>query len=182
MKIYTRKGDDGTTALGSGRRVSKDALRIEAYGTVDELNAALGVVAAGEPSGVAPELLARVQNALFDLGASLAVPPGERGRRELPRISEEAIAGLETECDALEAELPPLATFILPGGTPGAAALHVARTVCRRAERRVVSLARDEEVGSGVLRYLNRLSDLLFLMARAENRAAGRDDVPWESS
>jgi cob(I)alamin adenosyltransferase len=180
MKIYTKTGDDGTTGLYGGGRVRKDALRIEAFGAVDELNACLGVARA---EGLAPEidqLLARIQNDLFDLGAELAtVQPAKHG---LPVVGERQIKSLESAIDRFDATLPPLANFILPAGTRAAAALHLARTVCRRAERRVISLVAtsDEAVSDKIVVYLNRLSDLLFVLARAANADAGHGDVEWE--
>lgn len=177
MKIYTKTGDDGDTGLFGGPRVRKDAPRIEAYGTVDELNAVLGLARAeGLPADV-DGLLARIQNELFDLGAELATPEPER-LGDL-RLGPADIAGLEAAIDRHEADLAPLKTFILPGGTRAAASLHLARTVCRRAERRVVSLAADEPVSRHLVVYLNRLSDLLFVLARTANRAAGGADIPW---
>lgn len=180
-KIYTRTGDDGTTALGGGQRVGKDSLRIEAYGSVDELNSTIGVAVAG---GLAERLigpLARVQNDLFHLGSDLCILEADKERIAVPGIEARHVAAIERWIDELNADLEPLANFILPGGVPGAAALHVARTACRRAERRLVALARVEPVGEETVRYLNRLSDLLFVMARVENHASGTDDVLWDS-
>ena len=180
-KIYTKTGDAGTTALGGGQRVAKDAPRIEAFGTVDELNSAIGVALAG---GLEPTLaaeLARVQNELFHLGSDLCVLEEDKAKRPVPRIEERHVRALEEAIDRMTAELGPLENFILPGGSEGAARLHLARTVCRRAERLVVALARDEAIGEHVLRYLNRLSDALFVMARWENRHRGVDDVIWNS-
>jgi len=174
VKIYTRTGDRGETGLLGEERVSKASARIEAYGTVDELNAALGVVAAGlEDDPETGEILERVQNDLHVVCADLASPRLDEGK--IPRIQAEHVEALEALCDRLEEELPPLARFVLPGGTRAAAELHWARTVCRRAERRVVSLleAERERVNPEVVRYLNRLSDLLFLLARRANRRAG---------
>lgn len=180
-RIYTRTGDDGTTGLGFGGRVAKDALRIECYGTVDELNSALGAArAAGLPPGLDPPL-ARLQNDLFHLGSDLCVPEAEKAAHPVPRIEARHIALLEGWIDAWNGQLAPLGNFILPGGTPAAAALHVARTVCRRAERLLVRLSREEPVGAYDLPYLNRLSDLLFVLARAANDLAGREDVLWDS-
>lgn len=180
-RIYTRTGDDGTTALGGGQRVPKDALRIEAYGTVDELNSVLGVAAA---AGVVERLrkpLRTVQNELFHLGSDLCVLEEDKEEKPVPRIEEGHVTALESLMDSLNEELEPLANFVLPGGSLAAAHLHVARTVCRRAERLVVSLAREEEVGQWTARYLNRLSDALFVMARYENHARGENDVLWDS-
>lgn len=173
-KIYTRTGDDGTTGLGSGDRVAKDSPRVEAYGTVDELNSALGVVIAtpGVPAPVR-ECLAAIQHGLFDLGGELAVP----GRDV---IDDAAVTGLEETLDRFNAGLPPLRDFVLPGGNPGAAACHVARAVCRRAERRTCTLAHAEHVNPASLRYLNRLSDLLFVLARVVARADGGAEVIWQ--
>jgi cob(I)alamin adenosyltransferase len=179
MKIYTKTGDGGETGLYAGPRVRKDDPRIEAHGTVDELNAALGLVRASELPGDIDSLLARIQAGLFVVGAELADPHG-RGTR-LPQIGPDEIASLEAAIDQHEGQLAPLRHFILPGGTASSAALHAARGVCRRAERRVVSLqatAGAAQVGR-ILVYLNRLGDLLFVLARAVNAAAGVADVPW---
>ena len=180
-KIYTRTGDAGETALGAGGRLPKDHVRVEAYGTVDELSSVLGVARA---VGLAPRLddeLARVQNELFHLGADLCVREEDKAKRPGPRIEERHVEALERTIDELNADLPPLANFVLPGGSESAAHLHVARTVCRRAERLLVTLMRDEPVGAQTLPYLNRLSDALFVMARWENRARGVPDVLWDS-
>lgn len=181
MKIYTRTGDDGNTALFGGGRVPKDALRVEAYGTVDELNAVLGwslTQLADEPSRARLE---SVQHDLFAIGSALATPPPAEGRRspEIPDVPVDRVAEMEGWIDEADDELPALRAFVLPGGSPGAAALHVARTVCRRAERTVVALAREEHVADGVTVYINRLSDLLFTLARLENHRVGREDVEW---
>jgi cob(I)alamin adenosyltransferase len=191
-KIYTRTGDAGTTALGTGERVPKHDLRIAAYGSVDETNAAIGMarvhLANSEPELAA--VLARIQNDLFDLGADLCVPesapgpkldsPGADPKRQRLRVSEAQVERLEAEIDRMNAELAPLRSFVLPGGSPGAAALHVARTVCRRAERAIVALASapGEEVGAPALKYINRLSDLLFVASRTANDR-GKSDVLW---
>lgn len=186
-KIYTRTGDDGTTALGTGERVAKHAPRIWAYGTVDEANAAIGVARqslAAEPGLDAG--LARIQNDLFDLGADLCVPdrgtpPAWAGPDYKPlRITPAQVDRLEAEIDAMNTELEPLRSFILPGGSAAAAALHVARTVCRRAERHMAELAAlpDEPVSDAALRYINRLSDYLFVAARYAN-GRGKADVLW---
>ncbi len=181
MKIYTKTGDSGQTGLLGGLRVAKDAPRIEAYGTVDELNAAIGVARCQTPPDDIDRLLTQIQNTLFDLGAELATA-GER-HRELAKISDSHIETLETEVDRFEAGLEPLKQFILPGGTPLAAHLHLARTICRRAERRVVTLiaAENTELSPLIIVYLNRLSDLLFVLARSANAAAGNADIPWQS-
>ena len=179
MKIYTRTGDDGTTGLIGGRRVRKSDLRIECYGTVDELNAAVGVAAAAAPSSLAAQLRA-VQNDLFVIGSHLAAPAdGAPANVALPPLDEAGAARLESEIDAAEAALPPLRNFILPGGAEASARLHLARTVCRRAERLVVALAEERALPPTILLYLNRLSDWLFVMARRANHNAGVEDVPW---
>jgi len=172
-KIYTRTGDDGTTGLGTGDRVPKDGARVEAYGTVDELNCAIGAVIAapGVPAEVT-SCLEDVQHQLFDLGGELSVP----GRSV---IDDPAVAGLEATLDRFNAALPPLKDFILPGGNAGAAACHMARAVCRRAERHAWTLARTEAVNPASLRYLNRLSDLLFVLARVIARQNGGSEVIW---
>jgi cob(I)alamin adenosyltransferase len=181
-KIYTRTGDAGLTALGTGERVPKHSLRIAAYGTVDETNACIGLARlalAAEPKLDA--MLARVQNDLFDLGADLTVPEREgKPQRQRLRVSEAQVERLEAEIDELNAELSPLTSFVLPGGSAAAAALHVARTVCRRAERGVVALAGEggEHVSASALKYINRLSDLLFVASRYANDR-GRGDVLW---
>jgi cob(I)alamin adenosyltransferase len=176
-RIYTRGGDQGQTSLGDGRRVPKTDLRIEACGTVDELNAAIGLVLALGPAGALSAWLARVQNELFDLGADLSVPEGGTGERL--RVSPDQVAWLESRCDEANAPLEPLSSFVLPGGSERSARLHNARTVCRRAERRVVALAEREPVNASALAYLNRLSDLLFILARAANASAGVDEPLW---
>jgi cob(I)alamin adenosyltransferase len=180
-RIYTRGGDDGTTALGFGGRVPKDALRVECYGTVDELNSAIGVARAAELPAELDAALARVQNELFHLGSDLCVPEAEKKHHPVPRIEERHVAGLERLIDEWNERLPQLDNFVLPGGTAAAAALHLARTVCRRAERLLVALSRAEPVGAHALPYLNRLSDALFVLARVANRLAGRADVLWDS-
>jgi cob(I)alamin adenosyltransferase len=182
-KIYTRSGDAGTTALGSGERVAKHALRIAAYGTVDETNASVGMARvhlAGGDSGLDAMLL-RIQNDLFDLGADLCVPDrGEKLDHEPLRISDAQVKRLEQEIDQMNAELKPLRSFVLPGGTPAAAALHVARTISRRAERLMVELAAvpDEPVSAPALKYINRLSDFFFVASRHANDR-GKSDVLW---
>jgi len=179
VKIYTKTGDDGTTGLLGSRRVRKDDLRIEAYGTIDELNAVLGIARAGEPDPETDALLAHFQDELFALGSALA-DPDPNGPFHATFSAEHA-SRLEGRIDALEAELPRLTRFILPGGSPCAAQLHLARTVCRRAERLVVKLAHEpgEDVPDAVLVYLNRLSDALFVVARVVNLRAGLADIPW---
>jgi cob(I)alamin adenosyltransferase len=177
MKIYTKTGDDGDTGLFGGPRVRKDHPRIEAYGTVDELNAVLGVVRTHAPPADVDALLERVQNELFDLGAILATPEPEKFG--MTGVGDEQSSRLEAAIDRFETELEPLKQFILPGGTPAAAYLHLARTVCRRAERMLVALDHKEEISAGAIIYLNRLSDLLFVAARLVNHRAGKPDVPW---
>lgn len=181
MKIYTRTGDSGETGLFGGGRVPKDATRVEAYGAVDELNAVLGWMLTVVEEPELHERLSALQADLFALGAHLATPPTRPGRRrpQLPPLPSARAAEMERWIDDAEAELAPLTSFILPGGAPAAAALHLARTVCRRAERRVVALAASEEVDTSILVYLNRLSDLLFVFARLANRRAGVSDIPW---
>lgn len=179
MKIYTKTGDAGETGLFGGTRLSKASDRVAAYGDVDELNSVLGVARLHPIDEERDGLLARIQSELFDLGAELASRPGKDSG--VAKVSDEGIGVLERAIDAAEEELAPLATFILPGGSHGAAHLHHARTVCRRAERSVVHLASlpDETVRAEVIRYLNRLSDLLFVLARLANHRAGVSDVPW---
>ena len=181
LRIYTRTGDEGTTGLFGGGRVDKHHPRVEAYGDVDELNAALGFARAVEMMPRIDEVLVPVQRDLFAIGALLATPDRDRMQQQLEkaRIDEGRIAQLERAIDDGEAELEPLKSFIVPGGTPKAAALHVARTVCRRAERRVVALARDIQIPALAVQYLNRLSDLLFVLARVANRRAGAGEVTW---
>ena len=180
-RVYTRTGDDGTTSLGGGRRVGKDAPRIEAYGTVDELNSVLGVALAAGLNETIVAPLRTIQNELFHLGSDLCILEEDKARMPVPRIEEKHVVELERLMDRLSEELSPLENFVLPGGTVGAAHLHVARTVCRRAERLLVALARTEAVGPWTVRYLNRLSDALFVMARHENRRRGVPDVLWDS-
>jgi cob(I)alamin adenosyltransferase len=182
MKLYTRRGDSGETDLFGGERVSKDHLRVRAYGEVDELNACIGTAAAASDQKDIVECSQRIQSTLFDLGSFLATPsPERRAKASIPEVRETHVAALESEIDRFEEELEPLRSFILPGGTRAAAAFHLARTVCRRAERGAVQLDLDEPLGGQSLRYLNRLSDLLFVMARVENRRGGVRDVEWKS-
>jgi len=175
-KIYTRGGDAGETSLGDGSRVSKLDARIAAFGTVDELNSALGVVLAGGSPPAIREVLLRVQNELFDVGADLSVPTAHEGRL---RITQEQIDGLEAECDRFNTDLPELKSFVLPGGGEPAARLHVARALCRRAEREALAAAGAHDVNPLTLVYLNRLSDLLFILARAANAADGHEEPLW---
>lgn len=184
MKIYTRTGDAGETALFGGGRVAKDHPRVAAYGTVDELNATVGWAAT---QAADPDIQARLgllQHDLFTLGSELATPPARDGRTrpDVPSVPIQRIGEMEAWMDAADAELPELRAFVLPGGCAGAAALHVARTVCRRAERTVVHLAAREDVSADMLMYLNRLSDLLFTLARLENHRHGNGDVEWEKN
>ncbi|MEM6639131.1 MAG: cob(I)yrinic acid a,c-diamide adenosyltransferase [Pseudomonadota bacterium] len=175
-KIYTRTGDSGTTGLGDGSRVDKDSLRVEAYGTIDELNSTIGMILAEEaPDASTRTRLSAIQHDLFDLGGELCVP-------ELTVIDESFVTRLETELDDMNSELPPLKEFILPGGGRAAAACHLARTVCRRAERRVWTLARDESVNPATPHYLNRLSDYLFVLARVLARHESGQEVLWDRS
>jgi cob(I)alamin adenosyltransferase len=181
MKIYTRTGDGGETGLFGGGRVPKHHPRVAAYGDVDELNSVLGVVRATPPEALADPLLESVQRDLFAIGGHLATPDPERVRKALAKaeLSEARIAEFERAIDEADAELPPLRAFILPAGSPKAAALHLARTVCRRAERSVVHLASEADVPALFVVYLNRLSDLLFALARLANHRDGRGDVTW---
>ena len=192
MKIYTRQGDEGETSLRFGRRVAKDAARVEAYGTADEANAFVGLALAhltpgscGARGDALRAKLLRVQRELFDLGADLSLPPGPAGgssgaAAEPPRVDASYVTRLEADIDELEAGLPPLRQFILPGGSPAAAALHAARAISRRAERRVVALRAAEPVAPVLLQYLNRLSDFLFVAARTAHHAAGAEEIRVE--
>jgi cob(I)alamin adenosyltransferase len=180
-KIYTRTGDDGTTALGSGRRVAKYDLRVECYGTLDETNATIGLARLHTRSDLALDaMLARIQNDLFDLGAELCYPNESKDARGRLAVSDSQVERLEREIDTLNRELQPLRSFVLPGGTPAASFLHLARTISRRAERLMVALAArpNEPVGGSALRYINRLSDFLFVAARYANDM-GKSDVLW---
>ena len=182
-KIYTRTGDDGTTGLGTGERVAKDSVRVQAYGTVDEANAAIGMARIHLTSADAKidAMLASIQNDLFDLGADLCVPDrGDAKARPVLRITQTQVDRLETEIDAMNTELSPLRSFVLPGGCPAAAQLHVARTISRRAEREMIRLASEpgEDIGESALKYVNRLSDFLFVASRYVNDK-GAADVLW---
>lgn len=180
MKIYTRTGDKGETGLGSGDRVSKASVRLHAYGTVDELNAILGVaIASGLDSGL-QQAVGRIQQELFVLGADLALPLDAKSRYSV-RVGEDLVAVLERDIDRWQTELPPLRHFILPSGTRGGAMLHFARTVCRRAERWVADLQTTEAINEYALQYLNRLSDWLFVAARVANLRTGNPETQWES-
>jgi cob(I)alamin adenosyltransferase len=179
-KVYTRTGDDGSTALGDGARVAKDAARVRAFGTVDELNSMVGVVRAAGLHEDLARPMAAVQNELFHLGAELCMPPAA-GAPKGPCIEERHVLELEKLMDRLMADLPPLENFVLPTGTPAAAHLHMARAICRRAERQVLTLSREGPVGPQALIYLNRLSDTLFVMARYENLRHHVPDTNWDS-
>jgi cob(I)alamin adenosyltransferase len=179
-RIYTKTGDQGETALGDATRVPKNHPRVNAYGTVDELNSVLGVLLAEDPNLAERELIRTIQNDLFDVGADLCFPrQRKRADRQELRVQPEQVARLEKAIDRLNADLAPLTSFVLPGGTKPAAWCHLARTVCRRAERDVVTLTQSESINPQIVIYLNRLSDLLFVLARAYNEA-GRDDILWE--
>lgn len=185
MKLYTKTGDDGTTGLFGGDRVDKDHPRVESYGAVDELNACLGVAAAAcagddDVSRRLLEILRAMQSRLFDIGADLATPPGTPHESKVMRVAVRHVEEVEGWIDEVEAGNAPLTQFILPGGGELSARLHLARAVCRRAERRIVNLRRSQEVGEAVVHYVNRVGDLLFAMARRANAAAGVEDVPWE--
>jgi cob(I)alamin adenosyltransferase len=178
-RIYTKTGDEGMTGLGGGQRVPKDAQRVETYGTVDELNSQIGVALA---TGLCERLVAElplIQNELFDLGADLATPATSQARHPVPTVEARHIDKLERLIDEFNAVVGPLTNFLLPGGSPGASQLHVARTVCRRAEREATTLAREEAIGPTVLPYLNRLSDALFVMARYENHERDVAEPLW---
>ncbi|HLS48232.1 MAG TPA: cob(I)yrinic acid a,c-diamide adenosyltransferase [Gemmatimonadales bacterium] len=181
MRIYTKTGDEGQTALFGGGRVPKDHPRVAAYGDVDELNSALGVARAAPPAEAFDDLLASIQRDLFSIGGHLATPDPEKVRKALARaeLSEERIELFERVMDEAESELPALRAFVLPAGTPKAATFHLARTICRRAERSVVHLSASAEVPALFLVYLNRLSDLLFTLARLANHRDGRGDIIW---
>jgi len=180
MRIYTRGGDAGQTGLFGGARVPKDDPRVAAYGDIDELNAVLGVARTLTPPAEVERSLASVQDQLFTLGSELATPDPEKARINIPRTQASWAEVLEQAIDAIDAEVPELKSFILPGGTAAAAQLHVARTVCRRAERKVVTLSQHTKVAPEVIRYLNRLSDYLFMAARLANHRAGVADVAWK--
>lgn len=179
MKIYTKKGDKGTTSLFGGANIGKNSMRIHAYGTVDELNSVLGIVLTHALSDQGKTILVELQNQLFVLGADLATLPSKKTK--IDRISSKEIKQLERWIDDLDEQLPPLTAFILPGGAPAGATLHQARTVCRRAERHAVALKTDNPISDEVIIYLNRLSDLLFVMARYENKHAGEPETQWKS-
>lgn len=180
-RVYTRAGDDGTTGLASGKRIPKDSLRIEAYGTVDELNSVVGVaLAAGTHESMLPAF-AIIQQVLFNLGSDLAMTEEDKQRWPVPQVEGRHVEQLEAWIDEWNETMEPLKSFILPGGDLAAAQLHVARTVCRRAERLAIALSREEPVGPQVIPYLNRLSDLLFVAARYHNHLNGSPDILWDS-
>ena len=180
-KIYTRQGDDGTTSLGSRQRVPKESLRVSSYGTVDELNSVLGVALAHGLCERLTELVPLIQNELFHLGSDLCFPEEDKAQWQIPQMEKRHVTKLEEVMDEMTAVVGPLENFILPGGSVGAAHLHVARTVCRRAERKAVALSRQEPVGQYVIAYLNRLSDTLFIMARYENHQNNVPEPLWDS-
>jgi len=177
MKIYTKKGDKGETALFGGTKTRKSDVRIHAYGTVDELNSVIGMVLSHELTDFGNEILSQVQNDLFVVGATLATPDPEKSR--IDEVGQHEIEQLESWIDKLEVELDPLKSFILPGGNGGGATLHFARTVCRRAERETVELSQRESIPPAAVIYLNRLSDLLFVLARYENKSQNAEEIPW---
>lgn len=183
MKIYTKVGDGGDTRLYGGKKVRKTDIRVQAYGAVDELNSALGWVAAllkeQRSFGDLGSSLRTIQGELFDMGADLATPPGAKTAKSVPQVTAQGVARLEAEIDEMQDKLPPLRTFILPGGSPAGAACHMARTVCRRAERAVVTLADEEKINPVNLVYLNRLSDHLFVLARLINHTDKQPETPW---
>jgi cob(I)alamin adenosyltransferase len=179
MKIYTKTGDSGETGLFGGGRVRKDSVRVDAYGEVDELNASLGLARSLSMPMDLDALLQRLQEQLFTVGAMLATPAGTKASEHIPRLKSEWVTDMEMAIDTFETELSPMTHFILPGGSQASAALHLSRTVCRRAERRVVAALREGEAPQEVVVYLNRLSDLLFVMARIANHRVGVEDVKW---
>ena len=180
-KIYTRTGDDGTTALGSKQRVPKESPRVSSYGTVDELNSAIGVAVAYGLSPRLMETLPEIQNELFHLGSDLCFTEEDKMKWQIPQLEARHVEKLEALIDEINKSVGPLENFILPGGSPGAANLHLARTICRRAERGVTTLTRIESIGAWVLPYLNRLSDLLFVMARFENKERQVPEPLWDT-
>lgn len=181
-RVFTRQGDDGATGLGGGHRVFKDSPRVKAYGAVDELNSAIGQAIAAGLSPRAAEPLLVIQNELFHLGADLCFLDEDKAKHKIPQIEERHVQKLEGQLKELNEIVGPLQNFILPGGSPASAVLHVARAVCRRAEREVVALAREEIIGRFVIPYLNRLSDLLFVLARYENKVRGVAEPLWDET
>lgn len=182
MKLYTKTGDKGETSLFGGDRVSKDSLRIEAYGTVDELNSFIGLAIAEINSKELNDSLLLIQNQLFDMGSDLASPFSEKVKEfKVPRISEHLITKAELEIDKFTSKVEELRNFILPGGSKGSSLLHICRTICRRAERQVISAAKAEEINPNIIILLNRFSDLFFIMARFENKESGKSDIIWKN-
>jgi len=181
MKIYTKTGDDGTTGLFGGRRVAKYSLRIDAYGTVDELNAIIGIALTHDTPTIIKEHLQSISSLLFTVGSDLATPQDASVKSSVPAITEDHVMHLEQWIDSYEEQLPTLKNFILPGGSPSGAHLHLARTVCRRAERAIVALKQEEDINPTLLRFINRLSDYLFVAARYTNAKLGFDDIEWKS-
>lgn len=179
MKIYTKTGDKGTTALFGGKRVSKADLRINTYGTVDELNAYIGLVRDQEVNTKRKEILVEIQDRLFTIGSILATEPGNT-KVKVPSLSAQDVTFLEKEIDGMEAQLPPMKSFVLPGGHPSVSFCHVARTVCRRAERLVIELDAQEKVDPLIVQYLNRLSDYLFVLSRKMTAELGAEETPWK--
>jgi cob(I)alamin adenosyltransferase len=179
-KVYTRQGDGGETRLGGGQKVSKNSARIKTYGTVDELNSVIGIALAFEPTPTIKEALMNIQHQLFTLGGELSVLEEDKQKWQMKVIESAHVEDLERLMDTLNAELQPLEDFILPGGTKAAAFLHQARCVCRRAERLAVELSKQEKIGEQVIKYLNRLSDALFVLARYENFKSGVSDIYWQ--
>ncbi|HEY9006786.1 cob(I)yrinic acid a,c-diamide adenosyltransferase [Ohtaekwangia sp.] len=180
MKIYTKTGDKGTTALFGGKRVSKADLRIETYGTVDELNAWIGMVRDQEVNQKRKDILVEIQDRLFTIGSILATEPGNT-KVKIPALSSEDTVFLEKQIDALDAELPPMRFFVLPGGHPSVSSCHVARTVCRRSERLIIALQQHEEVPAEVIQYMNRLSDYLFILSRKMSQELNAEETPWKA-
>lgn len=181
MKIYTKTGDGGTTSLFGGKRVSKANLRIDTYGTVDELNSYMGLVRDQEVNQKRKEVLVNIQNQLFIIGSILATEPGNT-KVKIPSLAEDQITFLENQIDAMESELEPMRFFILPGGHPAVSFCHITRTVCRRAERLTIALHQQEAGEPLVIKYLNRLSDYLFVLSRKMTKEIGSEEIPWQSN
>ena len=182
MKLYTKTGDKGETSLGGGQRVSKDSLRIEAYGTVDELNSTIGMSYLESKEKIVLESLEKIQSQLFDLGSNLCMLEEDCIKYNIKKIENKSIDWMEEVIDICQSKLPPLKEFILPRGTKGASFLHISRTICRRAERLCISLKKKEKIDFNQIKYLNRLSDLLFVFSRYENFSSGIKDTPWEKN
>ena len=180
MKIYTKTGDKGTTSLLGGTRLPKHHLRIEAYGTVDELNAFVGKLRDHEACKAAQHTLQEIQDRLFTIGSALATDPAKEPKMALPDLNEEDVQLLENDMDAMDAELPMMKSFVLPGGHPAVSDAHVCRTVCRRAERRVLALAEEDDVAPDIARYLNRLSDYFFMLGRRLTQVTKSNEIPWK--